>query len=340
MSQQPFSTAALRGAVDLGAIAAASQRRAAAAEGDGTTGGGAFVVEVTEADFASVVMDQSMTVPVVVDLWTARAAQSQQTSAVLDTLAVEYAGRFLLARVDIDTNPALAQAFQVQTLPFVVAVIKGQPVPLVLDVLPEAAMRQVLDKLLELAAQNGVTGRVTGTADTPGDAAAAGTPGGGPAAGGGLTADGTPAPGAVEPALPPLPPLHQAAYDAIERDDLAAAAEAYEQALRESPADEMAATGLVNVHLMQRTAGMEPAAAVAAGDADPSDTDAQLRAADAEFVEGRVDAAFDRLVEAVRRRSGDEREQVRQRLVDLFSLLEPDDAHVRRARTALTNALF
>ena len=340
MSQQPFSTAALRGAVDLGAFAAASQRRAAAAEGDeGSGGGGAFVVEVTEADFASVVMDRSMTVPVIVDLWTARAAQSQQTSAILDALAAEYAGQFLVARVDIDTNPALVQAFQVQTLPFVVAVIKGQPVPLILDVLPEAAMRQVLDKMLELAAQNGVTGRLTGVADAPEDAAAAGTPGDGPAGDVG-TADGSVAPGGVERALPPLPALHQAAYDAIERDDLVAAAEAYEQALRESPADEMAAAGLVNVHLMQRTAGMEPADAVAAGDADPDDTDALLRAADAEFVLGQVDAAFDRLVEAVRRRSGDEREQVRQRLVDLFSLLGADDAHVRRARTALTNALF
>src|SRR4051794_15382973 len=146
MSQQPFSTAALRGAVDLGALAAAGQRKAAAASG-ATPG---YVVEVGEADFQASVMDRSMTVPVIVDLWTARAAQSQQISTILDALATEYAGRFLVARVDIDTNPGLVQAFQVQTLPFVVAVIKGQPLPLIADVLPEPAVRQVLDRLLEV----------------------------------------------------------------------------------------------------------------------------------------------------------------------------------------------
>lgn len=322
MSQQPFSTAALRGAVDLGALAAAAQRKAGAgAGGPNTPGGSPYIVEVTEADFQTVVLEQSMTVPVVVDLWTGRAQQSVQTAAVLDKLAVDYAGAFLLVRVDIDTSPALAQAFQVQTLPFVVAVIKGQPVPLVADVVPESAMRQVLDKLLELAAQNGLTGRV-----------------GGPPADG---ADGEPG----APALPPepeLPPLHQAAYDAIERDDLPAAVAAYEQALRESPADDLAAVGLVNVQLMQRVAAAGDAlgSAALAADAAPEDTDAQLLAADAEFVEGRVGAAFDRLVAAVRDRSGDERELVRKRLVDLFALLGPDDPEVRRARIALTNALF
>lgn len=318
MSQQPFSTAALRGAVDLGALAAAGQRRAAAASGE-TAG---YVVEVTEADFQAGVMDRSMAVPVIVDLWTARAAQSQQISTILDKLATEYAGRFLVARVDIDTSPALVQAFQVQTLPFVVAVIKGQPLPLIADVLPESAVRQVLDRLLEVAAQNGLTGRVSATGEVE-----AGEP-----------ADDAELPAA--PPEPPLPPLHQAAYDAIERDDLDAAVSAYEQALRENPADDLASTGLVNVQLMQRVEGLDPVSAVAAADAAPADTAAQMQAADAEFVTGQVEAAFDRLVEAVRVRSGDEREQVRRRLVDLFALLGPDDPQVRRARIALTNALF
>jgi putative thioredoxin len=315
--------------VDLGALAAASQRRAAGTAGSagsvggaggaaGTGGASPYVVEITEADFQVTVVEQSMTVPVVVDLWTARAQQSQQMSTLLDKLAADYAGAFLVARVDVDTSPALVQAFQVQTLPFVVAVVKGQPVPLVGDVVPESALRQVLDKLLELAAQNGVTGRVAGAPESAAEG------------------DGEPA-GPVEP---PLPPLHQAAYDAIERDDLDAAAAAYQQALRESPADDLAAVGLVNVQLMQRTADLDPAAARAAAEAAPDDTDALLLAADGEFIEGQVDAAFDRLVDGVRSRSGDERELVRRRLVDLFALLGPDDAQVRRARIALTNALF
>jgi putative thioredoxin len=317
MSQQPFSTAALRGAVDLGALAAASTRKASA--GAGPAGGAAspYVIDVTEADFQTAVLERSMTVPVVVDLSTARAQQSVQISTLLDKLAGDYAGAFLLAHVDIDTNPALVQAFQVQTLPFVVAVVGGQPVPLIADVVPESALRQVLDKLLELAAQSGVVGKVAGA-----------------------PADGEGAEGATEPPEPELPPLHQAAYDAIENDDLDAAVRAYEQALRESPADSLAAVGLVNVRLMQRTADVDGPAAIAAADAAPDDTAAQLLAADSEFLEGRLGASFDRLVDAIRARSGDEREEVRRRLVDLFTLVGPDDPEVKRARIALTNALF
>jgi len=320
MSQQPFSTAALRGAVDLGAIAAANQRKATGSPGGAPVGGSAaasgVVVEVTEANFQSVVLEQSLTVPVVVDLWTSRAQPSVQLSATLDKLATEYAGRFLVARVDVDTSPALAQAFQVQTLPFLVAVIKGQPVPLIADLVPEAELRQVIDKLLEVAAQNGVTG----TLDLAG-------------------ADGA-ADAETGPVEEELPPLHQAAYEAIERDDLDAAVTAYEQALRENPADDFATVGLINVRLMQRTADIDVTAAIAAADADPADTSAQLLAADGDFLEGRLDAAFDRLVEAVRARSGPEREEVRRRLVDLFALIGSDDPAVRRARIALTNALF
>jgi putative thioredoxin len=315
MTQQPFSAAALRGAVDLGALAAANQRKAAGgAAGSGSTS--PFVVDVTEADFQQVVIEQSMTVPVVVDLATTRAQPSVQMSATLDQLAAEFAGAFLLARVDIDTSPALVQAFQVQTLPFVVAVISGQPVPLAADVVPEAHLRQLLGKLLEVAAQNGVTGRLAGGPDP----------------------DGADAPAA--PPEPELPPLHQAAYDAIEQGDLAAAAAAYEQAIKESPADELAAVGLVNVQLMQRTDGVDPSAALAAADAAPDDTAAQLLAADMELLQGQTARAFDRLVSAVRTRSGDEREEVRRRLVDLFALVGADDPDVKRARVALTNALF
>ena len=317
MTQQPFSTAALRGAVDLGAIAAANQRKASAGAGGPAGGGaGAFVVEVTEANFQSIVIEQSMTVPVVVDLWTARAQQSVQMGTTLDALAAEFAGAFLLARVDIDTNPALVQAFQVQTLPFVVAVVAGQPVPLAADVVPEAQLRQILEKLLEVAAQNGVTGRVAGAPETATEG------------------------GAEAPPEPALPTLHQAAYDAIETGDLDAAVTAYEQAIRENPADELAAIGLINVQLMQRTEGVDAAVALAAADAAPDDTEAQLLAADVDLLEGRIEAAFDRLVEAVRARSGAEREEVRRRLVDLFALVGADDPQVRRARIALTNALF
>jgi putative thioredoxin len=323
MSQQPFSSAALRGAVDLGALAAANQRRGAATGPGGAAVGagasaGSVVVDVTEADFQSLVLEQSLTVPVVIDLWADWCGPCKQLSPVLERLAVEYAGRFLLAKVDVDANPQLAQAFQAQSIPMVVAVVKGQPVPLFTGALPETEVRAYLDELLKLAEANGVDGRIDvavgdGEADPDGEAAE------------------------VEEVLPPL---HQAAYDAIERDDLDGAIAAYEQALRESPADDLAKIGLAQVALMKRTEALDAEATLAAGDAAPQDVAAQLAAADVEFTAGRVEAAFSRLVQAVRVTAGSEREEVRSRIVELFSLLGPDDPRVRQARIALTSALF
>jgi putative thioredoxin len=259
-------------------------------------------------------------VPVVIDLWADWCGPCKQLSPLLERLAVEYAGRFILAKVDVDANPALAQAFQAQSIPMIVAVVKAQPVPLFTGALPEQQVRAYLDQLLALAEANGVTGRVAvDGADSDG--------------GDGGAED-------VEPAPEPLPPLHQAAYDAIERDDLAAAAEAYEQAVRENPSDDVATLGLSQVRLLQRLGVLDPVVAVAAADAAPGDVEAQLAAADVEFGDGQVQAAFDRLIRTVRDCGGPEREQVRSRVVELFSLLGPDDPRVRSARIALTNALF
>ena len=202
MSQTPRSSVPLRGAVDLAAVAAASQRRQQAAArdgGSGAPGGGGVVVDVNEADFELVVLEQSMTVPVVIDLWADWCGPCKQLSPVLEQLAAEYGGRFLLAKVDVDANPRLAQVFQAQSIPMVVAVVKGQPVPLFQGALPEQQVRAYLDELLKVAEANGVTGVLE--------------PSGG---------EGTTEPGEQEEVLPPL---HQEAFDAIDRGDLPAAIE-------------------------------------------------------------------------------------------------------------------
>ena len=315
MSQSPRSSIPLRGAVDLAAVAAAAQRRQQAAErpaGEGAAGG--VVVDVNEADFQDVVLEQSMTVPVVVDLWADWCGPCKQLSPVLERLAQEYGGRFLLAKVDVDANPRLGQVFQAQSIPMVVAVVKGQPVPLFQGALPEQQVRAYLDELLRVAEANGVTGVLAAAGDADADAA--------------------------EPQEAPLPPLHQEAFDAIDRGDFAAAVAAYEKALAQNPADEMAAAGLAQVKLLQRTAGVDPQTAREAAAQAPTDADAQIVVADFDVMGGHVDDAFARLVDTVRVTAGDDREKVRAHLIELFTVVGPTDERVIKARRALTSALF
>jgi putative thioredoxin len=305
----------LRGAVDLSAVAAQSQRRQQAGNGGAAAARGpasGVVVDVTEADFQQVVVEQSMTVPVVIDLWATWCEPCKQLSPALERLADEYAGQFLLAKVDVDANPRLAQVFQAQSIPMVVAVVKGQPVPLFQGALPEQQVRAYLDELLRVAAANGVTGRLD--ADAPAEQE-----------------------GDVEAELPPL---HQEAYDAIERDDLPAAKAAYELALVQDPADDLARAGLAQVSLLLRTQGADPQQARAAAAAAPSDPRAQLLVADIDLLGGHVEDAFARLVDTVRVTSGEDRELVRAHLVELFEVVGPTDPRVVSARRALTSALF
>lgn len=333
MTDQPFTTAGLRGAVDLtglqGQPAGPAPTRAGGAAGgpaaQGAAGSGAgaaangvagrsgLVVEGTDANFTEVA-NASVGVPMLLVLW---AAQVPESRAYLDTvveLARGLEGRLQVVSVDVEQNPALLRAFQIQTVPVTLGLIQGQPVPMFAGVQPAEAVRPVLDELLSLAVQHGVTGRVELT-------------------------DGR-AEGDDEVVEPPLPPLHQEAYDAIERGDLAGAHAAYTQALKENPADADAELGLAQVGLMQRTEGADMQAARAAAADRPTDVAAQTLVADLDVLGGHVEDAFLRLIDLVRATSGEEREQARVHLVQLFAVVGAHDERVKKARTALMSALF
>lgn len=316
-----ISPAALRGAVDLSSL---RNRPSATAESAPAQAGGqsaapvGFIVDVTDATFGQI-MELSRTVPIVVDLWAEWCGPCKQLSPILEKVVTELGGRVVLAKVDVDANPQLAQSFRAQSIPMVVALIAGQPVPMFTGAVPEEQVRQVFDQLLQVAAQNGVTGSVAGA---------------------GTDAEGDGADDAEEPQEAPLPPLHAAAFAAIEAGDFPAAIIAYEKALAENPRDEDARAGLGQVRLLDRVQGLDLQQSRAAAAAAPLDVQAQFAVADLDISGGHVDDSFGRLLDLFAALPSDERAPVRERLVELFGLIGTGDARVIAARNRLSSLLF
>jgi putative thioredoxin len=317
--QQPRDFS-LYGAADLGARQAAAQRRQQAARNAETAGSGngeasAFVIDVTEETFNAEVATRSRTTPVIVDLWADWCGPCKQLSPVLEKLANEAAGAWVLARIDVDANPRLAQAFQAQSIPMVVAIVGGQMVDAFLGAMPESQVRQWLTQVLAVADQVGVA--------SPGAAEAAGAG----------------ADGAMD-AADAMPPAYEEAQAAMERGDMDAAAGIIEKALAEDPGDPVLKSWLAQVSLVRRVGGYDQAAARRDAAASPADVDAQLKVADIEMASGNTEEAFNRLLGAIRRTSGDERDKARRHLLGLFEIFPPDDPQVKKARGQLTALLF
>lgn len=298
----------LRGAVDLsGLVRRANTPPPAAGEAPPSTSG--LVVEATDATFQQVV-ELSTRVPVVVELYAAG------LTPALGAIVESYGGRLVLATVDAQANPGIAEAFQVREVPAAAAIVAGRPVPLFVGIPADDQVRQVFDQLLQVAAQNGVTGSIdAGDAPADGDADA-------------------------EPAEPPLPPLHQDAFDAISTGDYAAAVAAYRKAIAQNPRDALAVAGLAQASLLQRLDGaVAEDVRRAAADA-PGSVAAQLAVADLDVSGGHLDDAFDRLLGLFPSLDPEGREAVRARLLEYFEIAGADDPRVAAARRRLTLLLY
>jgi putative thioredoxin len=304
----------LYGAVDLGARKQALEAQARREAAGPQAASSASVVDVTEETFTTDVIDRSMTVPVVLDLWSPRAPGSAQLSPVLEKVVGDLGGRVVLAKVNVDASPQIAQALRVQAVPTVLAIFQGQAVTGFQQVLPEQEVRRWLDELMGAVEQFYQA-----------------NPGARP--------PGAEQDGQEEPAGPPADPDMVAAEQAIDRGDFDAAIAAYQRLLARAPGDEDAKMGLAGVNLIKRTAEADPAD-VQRRAQDPSDIDAQLLAADLEMLSGAVDEAFARVIAVVKRTSGDDRDKARKHLLGLFEALPAEDPSLAKARRALASALF
>ncbi|MET8769097.1 tetratricopeptide repeat protein [Streptomyces sp. NPDC004658] len=316
----------MSGVVDLAAVKAAQEAKAKAEQaraeaarqgGTGAVSPADLVIDVDEAGFERDVLQRSAEVPVVIDFWAEWCQPCKQLSPVLERLAVEYNGRFLLAKIDVDANQMLMQQFGIQGIPAVFAVVAGQALPLFQGVAGEQQIRQTLDQLVEVAEQRfGLTGLTVDPDAEPGGAPQAAS-----------------SEGPYEAAL-------NAAAQALDAGDLGGAVQAYKNVLADDPGHPEAKLGLAQAELLQRVQGMDPQKVRQEAAEKPKDPQAQIAAADLDLVGGHVEDAFGRLIETVQRTAGDDREAVRLRLLELFEVVGQEDPRVVGARRALARALF
>lgn len=290
------------GAVDLSALANASAPAAS----------GGFVTSVSEADFESVA-NLSLQHPVILEFYSPRDPAGQNVSAALADLVNAAGGRYLLARVDVDAEPRLAQALGVQAVPTVVALIGGQMAPLFQGTKSAEEIGALLDQVAQLAVANGMTGRaqpVSGAA--PSD----------------------------DPAAAPVNPRFEKADAALEAGDFAKAVEEFDVLLKETPSDPEVIAGRAQAALLQRSMSFDPEAIVAAAAEKPDDVQAQFDAADLEVINGRYEEAFDRLLGLVAEVAPEDRDPIRLRLLELFEIAGRTEPVVLKARRRLASVLF
>jgi putative thioredoxin len=301
------------GAVDLSQVAQRAKQSAPGQADRPYGAGGSYVAEVTEQTFEAETIRKSLKHPVVVEFFSPRVATGQQLSNALIEIANESEGKFLLARLNVDTAPGIVQALGLQAVPTVIALINGQLAPLFQGVLPKDQVQAAIDQLLTAAVANGMVGRADPVGSEPSAAAA-------------------------EPE-PDADPRYAAADAALERGDFAAAREEFDKLLQANPNDAGAQAGKAQAGLFARVAMLDPKSTLSAADGT-DDVNAQLAAADVEMINGQAEAAFARLIALIKRLSGDQRDLARIRLLELFETLGNTDERVLKARRDLMTALF
>lgn len=264
-------------------------------------------LEVTPTNVMSDFVAHSKTEPVVLLAWSSRMPESKTVLTHLDELAAADKS-WRLGSVNLDKYPELAQALQVQAIPFALALIQEQGVPLFDAPHPKEQIRLVINKVLELAAQKGMTVK---------------------------DASGTPL-----PSEPKMEPEEEEAVSALEKGDYSSAAVAYKKWLARRPGETLAQIGLAQCELMMRINNLDPKKVLAEAASEHNNLSLQIQAADIEVATGAYENAFNRLIKCVKTMDADEKKKAKDHLLVLFTLVDPTDPILIKARSALASALF
>ena len=266
---------------------------------------------VTQNNLVSELLPASNEAVAIILCWSPRSTQAQSLLPMMrqfnrDDATATGEPTWIFGSVNVDAEPAVAKALQVQSVPLAIAIIQEQLVPLFESVPPADQVRAVINKVLELAAQKGV-GAAPAVAADPVDV---------------------------------IEPEEEAAMAALQAGDYLGAKRSYEEWLKRSPNNDFAKLGLAQVELFIRIDGVDPVDAAKQADTHPEDLAMQIMAADCEIAQGDFEGATSRLLSAVRNSAGDDRKRVRDHLLILFTLIEPDDPRLAKARQQLASALF
>ena len=259
-------------------------------------------IPVTQENLVSEFVAKSKEQVVVLLAWSARSTQSKEILETLGRLEKADNGSWLLGTVDVDSQPQVAQALQIKSVPVAIAIIAEQLLPLFESVPPADQVRLVINKLLELASQKGVGAAPVGVTEIPMEAE------------------------------------EEAAYAAMEKGDYKAAKLSYEAWLKRKPNEQVAVVGLSQVNLMLRIEGLDPVLTLKNAKVD--DLTSQLMCADIQVASGDYQAAFDRLLQVIKSMAGEDRDKAKNHLISLFNLVDPADPRLIKARAALASALF
>ncbi len=256
--------------------------------------------QVTAANLANEFVALSKTKVVILLCWSARSPESLAALDILAKLQAADADKWVLGSVNVDAEQQVATALQVRTVPYAIAFVAEQMIPLFEQSYPEAQLRAVVDKVLSIAAEQGIGASVEEK----------------------------------------MEPEEEEAFQALDKGDYAGAEAAYKKLLNRKPNDTFAKLGLAQTQLLIRTTGLDLATALNHAAEQPSDLELQIQAADCEMMAGKVEEAFGRLLQCVRSTSGDDQARAKTHLLDLFLLVDPADARLVKARSALASALF
>lgn len=320
--QQQFNPGvSLAGAVDLEALK--HQVKAEPGQAGGAPAAGGYVIDTTENTFQAMVQTSAM-FPILLLLWVPTDDRLFSMARALGDAVNGLNGQIQLSRIDIATNPSIAQALQVQGAPALFALISGRPMPLLQGLPGDDELKQLTDevipKIIQAAAQSGVNGTAPYSGDPDSDAAAS--------------------TGATGADTEQVPPEHAEAHRLAEEGDYAGAAAEYARVMESDPSDALAAREHAKALLLARSGSADVREVRAAAAAAPDDVEAQLAVADIDMIGGQIQDAFDRLLDFLAAGHKGDLEAVRQRLLEYFTIPEPTDPRLARARRRLATLMY